>query len=369
MFVFTTALALLAPAQAERAEQRPTTVVLIEPKASGALDPDACLDAVEAHGGGAGLAFERSPSGTVRPLDLALARAERSPVLAVFWFETTASQVRVYLYTPLSHAVYVREVQRAESSSAALVEAVGLIAASTATALRSGETLAMRKISEEEWAQLQAKPDPAPQDEVESEPEAVPSPEQTEPVANPKPEVTVPLEVGAGYRGASFNETAPWQHGVGARLGAVLGRGAVLELGYGWSARADIASGSVVRLARHEPELAAGWRWTFGRRTTLDLLGMASVELGRWRSEGRSGTRSRARLGAGLRPAVEVGAGVFVEVRVGVRAALNAFDFVVCDSPMQACSGDAREVVAAGWRVAPEVVWGLSYRFDVRRKK
>lgn len=347
----------------------PVTVLMLESEPEAGFDPGACMDATEAHGGGSGLAFERVPLGAKSALSQALSRSRSEPTLAVFWFEAGADVVAIYLYAPKTHAVYLREVER--SSEAAVVEAVGLITASTASALRSGETLAMRKISEDEWAALQAEPEPESSTPPESDPKAEPEP-APEPEPEPKPEVprdVLNLEFGAAYRGASFNPEAPWQHGVGGRFAAVLGRGAAIELGYAWMAPADIGREQRLELTRHEPEVAAGWRWSLGERFALDAMGVGAVEWNRWRAGGRSGTRVRGRVGGVVRAAVEVGAGVFIEARLGARAALNRFDFVVCESPDAVCTGDARDVVAAGWRFAPEAAFGVSYRFGVPFEK
>ena len=101
---------------------------------------------------------------------------------------------------------------------------------------------------------------------------------------------------------------------------------------------------------------------------SLDALGLASLELDRWRADGRGSTRVRGRIGAAIRPGVELGAGVVLEARLGARVGLNAFDFVVCESPDVVCTGDARQVVASGWRVAPEALVGVSYRFGRARE-
>lgn len=364
-------VAVVAPADAEVSD----AVVLLEPKLGAEVDTNGCFDAIEAHAAGSGLGFARTQVKARSPLAEALERSRQQPLLAVFWLEAAEEQVQVYLYDPRNHAVYVRAVDRRGGTDAALVEAVGLIAASTAMALRSGETVAMRKISEQEWAALQAPAEPEePDTAVEPEPPEPSEPENSEPPEEPEVEPETParktgLDFGAGYRGASFNGTAPWQHGAAGRLGVAVGRGLLLEVGYGWSAAADIASSPAIALVRHEPELAAGWRWRFGSRFAVDALGLAGVELGRWRSDGRGALRTRGRLGAAVRPAVGVGAGVFIEVRLAAKAALNGFDFVVCDSPEQACTGDARQVVASGWRVAPEVTVGVTYRLGVTRKK
>ncbi len=352
-----------AHASAEAAIETADTVLMLESQPEAGFDGGACMDATEAHGGGLGLVFERQALGSASALSQALSRSRSKPLLAVFWFEARADVVAIYLYAPQTHAVYLREVER--SSEAAMVEAVGLIAASTAQALRSGETLAMRKISEEEWAALQEEEDLLPEP---AEPRRPPAPRpEPAPIAD-QPLHVLNLEVGAAYRGAAFNASAPWQHGVGGRFAAVFGEGLVVEAGYAWLAASDIAEVPRVELARHEPELGAGWRWRWGR-TRLDAAGLASVEFDSWRAEGRSATRVRARIGGALRPAIEVGAGVFLEARVGARVALNGFDFVVCQSPDTACTGDAREVVASGWRVAPEASVGVSYRFGVSTKK
>ena len=362
------ALVLVASAHSP-ADAMSDRVVLLEPASRSDLDTNACLEAVEAHGGGSGLTFTRSPPTDEPPLRTALERSRAEPLLAVFWFEIAPDQLSLYLYAPRTHALYVRDVDRTEATDAALVEAVGLIAASTAEALRSGETLAMRKVSEEEWAAMQAEAEPEPEPEPEPDPEPEPEPEpdpQPEPELEPAP--TFRFDIGAGYRGASFNTSAPWQHGIAVRFAVPLGRGLLLEGGYAWMAPADISAVSTLRLTRHEPELTVGWRWTFGR-VALDAVGLASLEVDRWEADGRSATRLRGRLGAAVRPAFEVGAGVFLEARVGVRAALNVFDFVACDSPETACTGDARRVVASGWRVAPEAVVGVSYRFGAAGRR
>lgn len=341
-------------------------VLMLESEPEAGFDGSACMDATEAHGGGLGLVFERRALGSTSALSQALSHSRSKPTLAVFWFEARADVVAIYLYAPQSHAVYVREVAR--SSEAAMVEAVGLITASTAGALRSGETLAMRKISEEEWSALQAEPkpmDPAEPPPTEPEPEVPP---ESDPVLE-APRDVLKLELGAGYRGASFNTQAPWQHGVAGRFAALLGDGVLVEVGYAWMAPAEIGGGAELELTRHEPEVAAGWRWMLGARSELDVLGLGALELNRWRAGTRSGTRVRGRVGGALRAAVEVGAGVFFEARLGARVALNRFDFVVCERPDAACSGDAREVVASGWRVSPDASIGLSYRFGVSAKK
>ncbi len=338
---------------------------MLESEPEAGFDPGACMDATEAHAGGSGLAFDRRPLESESALSQALAQSREEPVLAVFWFEARTDVVAIYLYAPQTHAVYLREVER--SSEAAMVEAVGLITASTVSALRSGETLAMRKISEEEWAALQAEPEPEPI--VVPEPKSSPEPEP-EPEAPPEtPRDELKLDFGAAYRGASFNTQAPWQHGVGGRFAAVVGRGLALELGYAWMAPTNISRAQRLDLTRHEPELGVGWRWRLGARVALDAVGVAGLELNRWRAGGRGATRLRARLGGGFRAAVEVGAGVFLEARLGARVALNRFDFVVCESPDSVCTGEAREVVASGWRFAPEAAVGVSYRFGVPLEK
>jgi len=338
---------------------------MLESDAEAGFDPGACMDATEAHAGGSGLAFERVPLQTDSALSQALAQSRQEPLLAVFWFEARADVVAIYLYAPQTHAVYLREVER--SSEAAMVEAVGLITASTASALRSGETLAMRKISEEEWAGLQEEPEPGVVPEP--EPGVVPQPEPQPELEPDVPNDVLKLELGVAYRGASFNTQAPWQHGVGGRFAAVLGRGLVVELGYAWMAPANIAREQRLDLTRHEPEVGVGWRWNLGARVALDAMGVGAVELNRWRAGTRGATRLRARLGGALRAGVEVGAGVFIEARIGARVALNRFDFVVCESSDSVCTGDARDVVASGWRFAPEAAVGVSYRFGAVLEK
>ena len=368
------ALALCEPAgsaahaSVDEAVEVSDAVLMLEAEPEAGFDGGACMDATEAHGGGLGLVFERRALGPTSALSQALLHSRSKPTLAVFWFEARADVVAIYLYAPQSHAVYVREVAR--SSEAAMVEAVGLITASTAGALRSGETLAMRKISEQEWAALQAEPKPTgpvepPLTDPGPEPEVPP---ESEPVLE-APRELLKLELGVGYRGASFNNQAPWQHGVAGRFAALLGDGVLVEVGYAWMAPVNIGGVAELKLTRHEPEVAAGWRWTLGTRSELDALGLGALELNRWRAGTRSGTRVRGRVGGAFRAAVEVGAGVFLEARFGARVALNRFDFVVCESPDAACSGDAREVVASGWRVAPEASVGVSYRFGVSAKK
>ena len=367
MLVLVSALVFSEPAVQEALSDR---VVLLEPGSAFELDTNACLDAIEAHGGGSGLGFERSPAGSGPPLRTALERSRSEPLLAVFWFDLSPERLSLYLYAPRSHALYVRELDRAEASDAALIEAVGLIAASTAEALRTGETLAMRKVSEEEWAAMQAAADVEPEPKTGPDAAVEPEPKPDAAVgtaATVDPEPPLRIDLGAGYRGASFNAAAPWQHGVAGRVAFGLGRGLVVEAGYAWMAPVDISASSRLRLTRHEPELAAGWRWVFGR-FAVDAVGLASLEVDRWEAQGR-GTRLRGRLGAAVRPAVEVGAGVFLEARLGARAAVNGFAFVLCDSPDVPCTDDARQVVASGWPVAPEAVVGVSYRFPSVPKK
>ncbi|MCR9162440.1 MAG: hypothetical protein ACE37F_19615 [Nannocystaceae bacterium] len=363
MLVLLQALFVVAPAVVDAPTEEISDRVLLLAPHAGASEGVANLGAIEAHGAGAGLTFARGDAGAA-PLKVALERSREEPLLAVFWFDVTEARVALYLYSPRTHAVYVREVGRDGTTDAAVVEAVGLIAASTAAALQSGDVLAMRKISPEEWEALQPEPEPDPEPEPEPEPEprapAAPKRQTEAEREDERPDAR--LELGAGYRGASFNDQAPWQHGVGGRVGVLVGEGAVLELGYGWLSATNVASSTTLRVARHEPEVAAGWRWSF-ERVSLDLLGLASVEIDRWRTAERESTRARGRLGAGLRLGVPLGAGVVLEARLGARVGLNAFDFVVCDSPDAACSGDARQVVASGWRVAPGALVGVSYRF------
>ncbi|MGH1342399.1 MAG: hypothetical protein ACRBN8_12645 [Nannocystales bacterium] len=353
-----------APSSKEAGEV-PDTVLMLEVGSTPGFDASACVEATEAHAGGSGLNFHRRPLESDSALSQALSQSRSAPTLAVFWFEVRPDVVAIYLYAPQTHAVYVREVER--SSDAAVVEAVGLITASTAVALRSGETLAMRKISEQEWSELRAEPESEPEPKTaEPEPESEPEPDVVETTPE-DPARALPLEFGAAYRGATFNTEAPWQHGVTGRVGVLVGSAVIVELGYAWMAPANVGGG--LDLTRHEPELAAGWRWRGAGRFGLDVLGVGSIELNRWRAGARDGTRVRGRLGGALRASLEVGAGVFFEARLGARVALNAFDFVVCESPDAACTGDAREVVASGWRAAPEALVGLSYRFGAPVQK
>lgn len=358
-----------AQASVDEVAQVSDAVLFLESEPVAGFDQGACMDATEAHAGGSGLVFERRPLGSASALSQALSRSRAEPTLAVFWFEARAEVVAIYLYAPQTHAVYVREVER--GSQAAVVEAVGLITASTAGALRSGETLAMRKISEEEWAELQAEPEP----DLPTDPDVEPEPEvETEATLPPEPAPAPPtnvlnLELGAGYRGASFNTPAPWQHGAAGRFAALVGAGVLVEVGYAWMGSTNIGGAQTLDLTRHEPEVAGGWRWTLGSRIALDVLGVGAVELNRWRAGTRSGTRVRGRVGGAFRAAVEVGAGVFIEARLDARVALNRFDFVLCQSPDALCRGEARTVVASGWRVAPGAALGVSYRFGVPSEK
>ncbi|MEM6989921.1 MAG: hypothetical protein AAF721_05475 [Myxococcota bacterium] len=363
------ALVLLAAAPGRIAQGAPeatvpepdaSTIVVLPSSPKAGVDDAPYTAAIRDHAASVGLDVAIAPRSADRPLARALEASRAPGTLGVFWLERRTNSLTVYLYQPRVQGVFIREVARGEGESdAALVESVGLIVASTATALRQGGEVGMRALDDNELAKLQPEPEPEPQPEPVLDP--VGQPEIERPV-DPPPPSGLGLRFVLAYLGDGFNTAAPWQSGVRVGVGVLPHPRVRVGLGYGWLAAQTVGTAPTLRLARHEVTLDIGVGGDLGDRISLHGSALMSASLGRWRSEGLSGLRPIARPGLMLELGVRIVADLYFDIGIGAAATLNRVDFVVCDSPQSPCTGEGRNVVATPWSIAPRATAGLSYR-------
>lgn len=345
----------------EAAAAKSSTVVVFAVQGDRAVDADAYHDAIEEHANSVGLDVERQPASAAQPLARALEASEAPGCLGVFWIERHTSGLAIYLYEPREQGVFIREIAiTPEESDASLVESVGLIVASIAAALQEGRDVGMRPIAPAELLRLF--PDAQP------EPEPTPPPPTGDPTGNTRrqPEQIEPepgrLRVFASYLGDGFNRTAPWQSGFRIGAGVLLHPRIRIGLGYGLLLPTTVGRGPTLRVTRHEIGVEVGIGGDLGDRISLHGTALLTANLTRWRTSDDAGLRPIARMGPLLELGIRVVDGLYVDIGAGALVSLNAFDFVVCDSPETRCTDERRNVVATGWRLSPRATLGLSYR-------
>lgn len=368
------AAAPVVPERAPAASSR--TFVLLPDLSESGFDPGPYLAAVGDHSVGVGLAATVATPSPTPPLARALAITGQTQVLGVFWLDRTGPALTVYLYEPRGQGVYIRRLARGEGESeSALVEAVGLIVVSTAVALREGRELGMRPADAAEVAQLQPEPDPpldpepALEEPVVSDPEPKdpepkdPEPEDPEPEAGPR---LVP-RIFIAYFGDGLNSASPWQSGARLGLGLVVHPRVRVDAAYGLLAPTRALQTPALDVTRHEVALDVAVGGELGRRITLHGVAVVALQILRWRTSARSGLRPLARVGPMLELGVRLTDGLFLDVGIGGTAALNRFEFVVCDTPDGTCTGEMRDVATSVWSVAPRATVGVSYLFGPKR--
>lgn len=224
--------------------QATAAIVLLAESVAPSRTERAQYEAIEDHVQSVGLSVVRpEPAGGGR-LAQALESSTEAGVLGVFWIRTRPRSLTIYMYEPRAQGVFIRELERTpEDGDAALIEAVGLIVASTASALQEHEAGAvhgdqgeqaqpggMRPLDADELAKLQ----PVARAEARPQSEAPSLAEDAGPGTTDVSRPNVGLRLLAAYLGDGFNRAAPWQSGARFGLGVLPHQRVRIDLAYGF---------------------------------------------------------------------------------------------------------------------------------------
>lgn len=259
---------------------------------------------------------------------------------------------RLYLYNAAADRVYVRELADPGDADA-LLESLGVIVHALLEAVAAGEAPAgMRPVEAVAEPEPAPAPDPAP---VEPPPEIKREPEpQKERVA---------IEVALAYVGRSLAAAAPWQSGIGGRVGVVARRGLVVALGGAWLAPAR-ASGEVALGLRRLPfDVTLAYRLRRARALAIDVGATLTLERLAWTVTGPAEARPVGPAQA-LRVAVGPTVGIVWRVWRGLQVRSAArLDGWVRDVRLQVAAPDGTRPTLAPPRVAAALDVGLGWQF------
>lgn len=332
--------------------------------------------AIDEHARSHGVVVEFVPlDDGVGPLAQAEALAESG--VGVFWLTPRPDGLALYLYASRRHAVFIRMIPRgADDSDAAIVDAVGVIMASTADALDRDDAIGMRPAEEAELRALELVPAPScpeppacPVAEPAPTDASAPPPELDPP---PPPASAWPVAIGLRYLGLGLDRRSPWQSGVWGQVQVRVHRWVRLGLSYGSlgpTARAPLG----LSVARHELGLETAVGTQFGQRVAVHATVLTGVQLLRWSTVQRDGVRPIATLSPGVELSLglvgdhQAPARLRLDVGLGATTAFNNFGLVVCEADTTDCPSEATREVLRPWRVAPRATVGLSVVFDARR--
>ena len=289
------------------------------------------------------------------PVQTARTQAAGHDAKGVFWFDLSEEhEFLVYLYLPERDVTLRRRVPEASQSVEAAIESMWIIVRSGALSLARGVAIEMETVDPEA---ITTEPVPPP------DPEPVPAP-ASDPTPPPERKM-LGLGLSASYLGLGFARRVTWQSGAALELFYRLHPIVRLGLGYGLVAGMRVEEPAELRIARHEVAVVLGvGGWVTDR---LGLVGRVapSLELVQWNAP-ESNARS-------LQPAAKVSLEGLAQIRVAPRLAvdvapgldfgLTTFAFVLCGEPAESCSGDARALVLAPWRVRPRARAGITAFF------
>ena len=276
----------------------------------------------------------------------------------VYWFDTTREgEFWVVLFECGGERVRVREVPIDPAAEQVAIEEMWLIARASATALVTGDAIAM---DERDAASVDApapKPEPARPEPVKTKP---PAPTKPTPPSRRRPYLRASL----AYAGDAVARAIPWQHAIALGFAVEPTRLLRVGLGYAFAIPTALRGASDVKMSRHILALQVG---VFGGSDRVTVEGRAGLELelSRWRSDESPG--------GGLRPlptvaldvllALRLWRGLFFELGPGLGVPLARVDYVRCRAGATTCSGADRRVVADAWPVRPRARAGFAVRF------
>lgn len=270
----------------------------------------------------------------------------------VMWLEIRVpGPHRLYLFSPAADRVYVRELAD-PGDPEALLESLGVVIHALLSAVAAGEP-------------------PAGMRAVEPEPVQEPAPEQVsapvqEPVKRPAPEparARAQVEVAVAYLGRSLVAGAPWQSGIGARVGVIAPRGLVASLGGGWLAPARLESTVALELRRAPFDAQVGYRLRRERALAIDVTAGVALERLAWTVTGPAEARAQGpsqALRVGLGPAVGLVWRAWRGLEVRLHARMDAW---VRDARLQVATPAGPRTALAPPRISAGVDAGLGWVF------
>jgi hypothetical protein len=268
----------------------------------------------------------------------------------VMWLEIRVpGPHRLYLFAPATDRVYVRELAD-PGDPEALLESLGVVIHALLSAVAAGEPPAgMRPV----------------------EPESAPPPEPVkEPAKQPVKEPVMPpvrararVELAVAYLGRSLVAGAPWQSGIGARVGVIAPRGLVASLGGGWLAPARLDSTVALELRRAPFDAQVGYRLRRERALAIDVTAGVALERLAWTVTGPAEARAQGpsqALRVGLGPAVGLVWRAWRGLEVRLHARMDAW---VRDARLQVATPEGPRTALAPPRVSAGVDAGLGWVF------
>jgi hypothetical protein len=327
------ALGLVATSvRAFGAEPAQRAVVFVEP-ASQELD-SALRDALSAQlsGGNTSLVFEHFADDRA-PLRFHMAEAEtfaRAHTAAgVFWLDTQPDgDWLLYLSDPGGDRLLARRIEVDSRSTAAAVEAVGVITRQSADALLAGGTIGMQPIAPSSLPIAPSRPEPTPFDTP------------TAPVAKgsppPRKRAGAGVALSVAYAGDFLSKATGWQSGVTMAAGYHFSLGLYLAAGYTFIREAEVNISPVVfRLTRTPLYVEAGYAFGHGRlvpsaglRGIVDVVGRHGFSTDGTFADTPDSTRAVVLLSPRIRLDYEVSPVFGVFVAAGADFELNGFSFV-----------------------------------------
>lgn len=370
-----TAAAAMVPAPRASPSEPPQpsarSLTLLLPAPDSGLDPK-LIEAIGEHSQSVGLQVEPAPTDLQRgPLAQAQARPASPDSVGVFWLSARADGVAVYLYEPRRRVVFIREVRRgADDSDAVLVDAVGVIVASTAAALQRRGEIGMRRAEADDLESQVV----APATDVAPACPAV-EPRCPSPAADRSAEPSVPainrppllLSAGLGYFGESFDRHAPWQSGVLGQLSIAPHRLVRVGAGYGFLAPTSRPT-LEFDIWRHELGAHLGVGGSVTTRVAVRGTAVVGLQLVRWRSVQGDGLRPLLRAGPGAELSIAIVPGLTFDVGLGAVATLTPFSLLACEGTTTDCEPSAQREVARPWPIAPRATVGLRTTIDLRAR-
>lgn len=273
--------------------------------------------------------------------------AERG-VRAVLWLELRPpGPHRLYLFEAGADRVYVRELGD-PGDAEALLESLGVVTHALLESVAAGEAPAgMRAVEPAE------------------EPAEVPASEPTPTAVEPRPaspRERVRVEVAASYLGRSLAAGAPWQSGVGLRVGVVL-RGVLVNFGAGWLAPARARGEVELELRRAPFDAQVGYRFRRARAVAIDAAIAVVFERLAWSVRGPAGAQAQGPTQA-LRVGVGPVAGIVWRAWRGLQVRLHArADAWARDVSLQVATPAGPRVTLAPPAVSAGLDVGLGWSF------
>ncbi|MEM6990418.1 MAG: hypothetical protein AAF721_07975 [Myxococcota bacterium] len=302
--------------------------------------------------------LEVTADSTRSPVRTARTAAKQQHAKGVFWFDLRDDrEFLVYVYLPERDVTLRRRVPEAAQSVQAAIEAMWIIVRSGAVSLARGVEIGMEAVDPKTLAERSpAQPKPAPTKPTESTTGGQPQTEPKRPLG---------LALSVSYLGHGFARRIAWQSGGTVSLAYRVQRLIHLGIGYGIVGGMRVADPTTLSVVRHDLTLSLGVGGFVTKRIGLRGRVLPTLELVRWRADdsGARAVQPASKLGAEAMLQIRVAPRITVDLAAGADIGLTSYAFVLCGDPAPSCSGDARALVVAPWRVRPRARAGITALF------